>query len=158
MLKLSSGYFLLIITEAAAPSNNRSEIIATADELGLDVAKIPAMLSILLSFAGLFPIRIRATAPEGEEWRVTTAGRARYRFDWAAAFRVEPDPLLAETKIPDATPGVISKYALSDEQALLAKLRYNRLVDIFSGVTCYSLQNHLRTTVQLARLNGNDAD
>ena len=26
-------------------------------------------------------------------------------------------------------------------------MRYNRLVDIFTGVTCYSLQNHLRTTV-----------
>ncbi|MHB9130061.1 MAG: hypothetical protein ACYDBB_03095 [Armatimonadota bacterium] len=36
---------------------------------------------------------------------------------------------------------------LSDEQALLAKLRYNRLLDIFTGITCYSLQNHLRTTV-----------
>ena len=39
-------------------------------------------------------------------------------------------------------------YALSDEQALLAKLRYNRLIDIFSGVTCYSLQSHLRTSVK----------
>jgi hypothetical protein len=38
-------------------------------------------------------------------------------------------------------------YALSDEQALLAILRYNRLIDVFTGVTCYSLQNHLRTTV-----------
>jgi hypothetical protein len=38
-------------------------------------------------------------------------------------------------------------YALDDEQALLAKLRYNRLIDIFTGVSCYSLQNHLRTTV-----------
>jgi hypothetical protein len=38
-------------------------------------------------------------------------------------------------------------YALTDEQALLARLRYNRLLDIFSRVTCYSLQSHLRTTV-----------
>lgn len=38
-------------------------------------------------------------------------------------------------------------YSLDDEQALLAKLRYNRLIDIFTGLTCYSLQNHLRTTV-----------
>lgn len=50
-------------------------------------------------------------------------------------------------KVPDATPGIIAKYALNDEQALLAKVRYNRLLDIFTGVTCYSLQNHLRTTV-----------
>jgi hypothetical protein len=58
-----------------------------------------------------------------------------------------PRDVLAETKVPDSTPGVIEKYALSDEQALLAKVRYNRLVDIFTGLTCYSLQNHLRTTV-----------
>ncbi len=55
--------------------------------------------------------------------------------------------MLAETKIPDSTPGVIERYALNDEQGLLAKLRYNRLIDIFLGMGCYSLQNHLRTTV-----------
>jgi len=60
---------------------------------------------------------------------------------------IVPSAMLAETKIPDATPGVISKYKLNDEQALLAKLRYNRLIDIFTGLACYSLQNHLRTTV-----------
>ncbi|MEW5702292.1 MAG: hypothetical protein AB1792_08700 [Candidatus Zixiibacteriota bacterium] len=54
---------------------------------------------------------------------------------------------MAETKVPDATPGVIAIYSLGDEQALLAKLRYNRLIDIFTGVACYSLQNHLRTAV-----------
>lgn len=59
-----------------------------------------------------------------------------------------PNPTWAETKVPDATPGIIAKYAFTDEQALLAKLRYNRLIDIFTGVTCYSLQNHLRTTVR----------
>ncbi len=52
-----------------------------------------------------------------------------------------------ETKVPDATPGVIEMYALDDEQALLAKVRYNRLIDIFTGVSCYSLQSHLRTIV-----------
>jgi hypothetical protein len=54
---------------------------------------------------------------------------------------------MAKTKVPDATPGVIAMYALNDEQALLAKLRYNRLVDIFTRVTCYPLQSHLRTYV-----------
>lgn len=55
--------------------------------------------------------------------------------------------MLAEIKVPDSTPGVISMYALNDEQALLAKLRYNRLIDTFTRVTCYSLQSHLRTFV-----------
>ena len=51
-------------------------------------------------------------------------------------------------KIPDATPEIISAYALNDEQALLAKVRYNRLIDLFLGITANSLQNHMRTTVK----------
>ena len=58
-----------------------------------------------------------------------------------------PNPNLAVTKVPDATPGIIAKYAFSDEQAVLARVRYNRLVDIFLGIACYSLQNHFRATV-----------
>ena len=37
---------------------------------------------------------------------------------------------------------------MDDEQALLAIVRYNRLIDTFLGLTTYSLQNHLRTTVK----------
>jgi hypothetical protein len=43
---------------------------------------------------------------------------------------------------------LIGAYALDDEQALLAIVRYNRLVDVFLGITTYSLQNHLRTTAK----------
>src|SRR5271157_4057421 len=39
-----------------------------------------------------------------------------------------------------------SQYKFTDEQALLAKVRYTRLIDTFLGITAYSLQNHLRTT------------
>ena len=60
---------------------------------------------------------------------------------------IVPNTRLAAIKVPNSTPGIIERYALNDEQALLAKLRYNRLIDIFTGITCYSLQNHLRTTV-----------
>lgn len=95
----------------------------------------------------ILPESVRAQAPEGQEWIIRPAGRSRYRFVATAFATIRPNELLAETKVPDATPGVIAKYALNDEQALLAKLRYNRLIDIFTGVTCYSLQNHLRTTV-----------
>ena len=60
--------------------------------------------------------------------------------------RIIPNPSLARIKIPDATPQIIRSSALGDEQALLALVRYNRLIDIFLGITTYSLQNHLRTT------------
>jgi hypothetical protein len=81
------------------------------------------------------------------EWVIEGAGRSKYAFRLTQANRIVPRADLVLTKIPDATPEIISAYALSDEQALLAKVRYNRLVDTFLGVTSYSLQNHLRTTV-----------
>lgn len=43
---------------------------------------------------------------------------------------------LRTIRLPDSTPGVIAKYAMFDEQALLARLRYNRLLDIFTGLAC----------------------
>ncbi len=74
----------------------------------------------------------------------------------AARWSVVPDPNRTIIKVPDATPGVIAKYALNDEQALLARLRYNRLIDLFSGITRYSLQSHLRTSV--AGIGGVETD
>jgi hypothetical protein len=98
-------------------------------------------------YRGALPQSIRDTAPAGEYWVIRPAGNARYCFALSSQPIILPNPALAETKIPDSTPGLIEMYALSDEQALLAKLRYNRLLDTFTGITCYSLQNHLRTNV-----------
>jgi hypothetical protein len=93
------------------------------------------------------PPEVVATAPPGMEWLIELAGRGRYRFKLATVNRIVPRADLIAIKIPDATPEIISAYALSDEQALLAKVRYNRLIDVFLGIAAYSLQNHLRTTV-----------
>ena len=92
------------------------------------------------------PSSILDEAPDGETWIIRAAGRGMYRFVLVSDTPLAPNPNLAVTKVPDATPGIIAKYAFSDEQAVLARVRYNRLVDIFLGITCYSLQNHLRTT------------
>ena len=81
-------------------------------------------------------------------WIIYPAGTARYRFKLVADWLPVPRGGLEAIKVPNATPGVIEKYRLSDEQGLLARVRYNRLVDLFTGLTCYSLQNHLRTTVK----------
>src|SRR5205807_1105732 len=87
-------------------------------------------------------------APEGSNWIITPKGRSQYAFTLTDFHEVTPRKGYAEIKIPDATPGIIAKYAKEDEQALLAKVRYNRLVDIFTKVTCYSLQSHYRTSVK----------
>ncbi len=77
-------------------------------------------------------------------------GRSLYRFRLVdvGGTTIKPRGDIAATKIPDSTPEIIAAYALGDEQALLAKVRYNRLIDIFLGLTTYSLQNHLRTHVK----------
>lgn len=93
------------------------------------------------------PESIRETAPAGREWVIRLAGTARYRFALTALGQIQPNPQLRTIKIPDATPGMIDRYSFTDEQALLAKVRYNRLLDIFTGIACYSLQSHLRTQI-----------
>lgn len=127
---------------------SRADIERAAESLGIHLPKNLGDVVYSFRYRADLPASITARAPEGEHWIIRPAGRGRYQFVCSTLSSIEPTAHLAETKIPDATPGVIAKYALSDEQALLAILRYNRLVDIFSGVTCYSLQNHLRTTVR----------
>ncbi len=86
-------------------------------------------------------------APDGMEWVIRGAGKSNYAFELVKRVRIVPNEDLIITKIPDSTPEIIASSAQSDEQALLALVRYNRLVDVFLGLTSYSLQNHLRTTV-----------
>lgn len=125
----------------------RAEIARVAAELGIVLPKNLGDVVYSFRYRTALPESIRSRAPHGQEWIIRPAGRSRYRFVAASVGAIVPSQLLAETKVPDSTPGLIARYALSDEQALLARLRYNRLVDIFTGVMCYSLQNHLRTTV-----------
>ncbi len=115
--------------------------------MGIELPKNLGDVVYSFRYRTLLPQSIRDKAPEGMQWIIRLSGRARYCFVATNVFHIVPNPLLTETKIPDATPGIVSMYALGDEQALLSKLRYNRLIDTFTGITCYSLQNHLCTTI-----------
>jgi hypothetical protein len=126
----------------------RDDIIETASELNIKLPKNVGDVVYSFRYRTAFPESIRSKAPEGMEWVIRPVGQARYKFALSSQPQIQPNPLLAETKLLDATPGIIARYAISDEQGLLAGLRYNRLIDVFTGVTCYSLQNHLRTTVR----------
>lgn len=125
----------------------REEFVRVARLLKIELPKNLGDIPYTFRYRGTLPVSITQTAPEGEHWIIRPAGRGRYLFALTNQPLIAPNGMLAETKVPNSTPGVIDMYALSDEQALLAKLRYNRLIDIFVGVTCYSLQSHLRTTV-----------
>ena len=125
----------------------REDIVTFASELGIRLPKNLGDLIYSFRYRTDLPTSILAEASEGETWIIRPAGRSKYRFVLVSDAPLAPNPNLAVTKIPDSTPGIIAKYAFSDEQAVLARVRYNRLIDIFLGIACYSLQNHFRTTV-----------
>ena len=127
---------------------DREEIKSVAAELDLRLPKNFGDLIYSFRYRKELPDEIVKTATGKRIWVIEPAGRSKYRFQLASASRIVPRSDLLAIKIPDATPEIVSTYALSDEQALLAKVRYNRLIDIFLGITTYSLQNHLRTTVK----------
>jgi hypothetical protein len=126
----------------------RDEFVAVASLLGIPPVKNLGDLPYTFRYRLELPQPIRETAAEGLEWIIEGAGRGRYRFKQVRLNRIVPREELLTIKVPDATPEIIAANALSDEQSLLAKVRYNRLVDLFLGITAYSLQNHLRTTVE----------
>lgn len=123
----------------------REEIVSTAELLGLERPKNLGDLLYTFRFRSKLPDSIRAKAPKGKTWSIKPRGKALYALVLVDQIDLRPRAGLLVTKIPDSTPGIIALYALGDEQALLAKIRYNRLLDIFTGVACYSLQSHLRT-------------
>ncbi|RXK87780.1 endonuclease [Chlorobaculum sp. 24CR] len=128
-------------------SFEREDLVRSANKLGIALPKNLGDIIYSFRYRAMLPESITRIAPEGLEWVIRPTGQSKYKFSLTTLSRISPNTLLVETKIPDATPGLIEKYAFNDEQSLLAKLRYNRLIDIFTGITCYSLQNHLRTTV-----------
>lgn len=126
---------------------DRDDIIQKARDLEMKLPRNLGDVIYSVRYRTPLPESVLNTQPEGREWIIEGAGRARYRFRLVRETRIIPREDLVKISIPDATPEVIRAYALDDEQALLAIVRYNRLIDTFLGITTYSLQNHLRTTV-----------
>jgi len=127
---------------------DRNEFVEIAAEKKIAVPKNLGDTIYSFKYRTKLPDSITRTAPAGFEWIIAGTGIAKYEFKLVRPLDISPRSNLLVVKIPDATPEIIGAYALGDEQALLAKVRYNRLVDVFLGISASSLQNHLRTTVQ----------
>ncbi len=125
----------------------RSDLVESCARLGIDPPKNLGDVIYAFRYRSALPQPILDTQPPNRHWLILGAGDASYRFRLGKLAAIVPSQGMMVRKIPDATPEIISKYAFSDEQALLAKIRYNRLVDVFLGIAAYSLQNHLRTRV-----------
>lgn len=128
-------------------SFERDEFAAAARVKGIELPKNLGDAVYSFKYRVEMPEAIVSTAPEGYEWIIAGAGRSKYEFRLVRPLDISPRRDKIVVKIPDATPEIIGAYAQGDEQALLAKVRYNRLIDVFLGIAASSLQNHLRTTV-----------
>jgi hypothetical protein len=132
---------------ASTVAFSRDHLRAAARALDHEISNIGDIL-YSYRYRRAMPLDIAERAPADHLWVIRGTGDAGYAFVAVPADQeVVPNPLLAVTAVPDATPGIIERYAQSDEQALLARVRYNRLLDVFTGITCYPLQSHLRTKV-----------
>jgi len=127
---------------------NRNDFIRAANELGLERIKNLGDIPYSFRFRRELPVSVQKTAPDKAEWIIVGVGIGEYQFRLASPGKISPTPHIKPIKVPDATPEIVRLYTSGlDEQALLTRARYNRLVDIFTGITCYSIQNHLRTIV-----------
>lgn len=134
---------------------DRPEITAAATALNLPEPANLGDVVYTYRYRSAMPDSVAATAPAGQAWLIRGRGIAKYAFvavDEALLDNIKPTPGHAVIKVPDATPGIIAQHVQTSEQALLAKVRYNRLIDLFTGVVCYSLQSHWRTTVDRGQI------
>ena len=82
-------------------------------------------------------------------WMIAGRGKAKYVFvKLSSGTEIAIPEDLLSILLPDATPEIVMEYAGDDEQGILAKIRYNRLLDIFLQITCYHLQNHWKTLIK----------
>jgi len=81
-------------------------------------------------------------------WIIQPKGKGKYSFIKIKRYPfVEIPEGLAVIDILNSLPEIVEKYIVSDEQGLLSSIRYNRLIDIFTDITCFHLQSHIRTTI-----------
>ncbi len=128
---------------------DRADITAAASALGLRVPKnLGDNIYAIRHGREELPVDLKALAPKSKSWLLLPNGRGKYRFQAAARTFLAPDESLEATLIPDATPQILNRYVQGDEQAVLARILYSRLIDIFLGVAAYRMQSHLRTTIR----------
>jgi hypothetical protein len=122
----------------------KDELTEICRKHGITVRNIP---DIVYTYRArrMLPAQILATG----HWAIESAGRGAY------AFRLLRNPPHFQIKFGDyapvdiynAIPEVVEGLLRQDEQSLLTLILYNRLIDIFTGLTCFLIQNHYRNFV-----------
>jgi hypothetical protein len=119
----------------------REQLVATARKLNFEIKNIGDVVYTYQSRRPM-PLAIRSLG----EWIIRSKGTAKYSFQLLeGGGRVAISPHLEETEIPHAIPEIVERHVPQDEQGSLTKARYNRLIDVFTRLTAFHLQSHIRT-------------
>lgn len=119
----------------------RDELLRTAKRLKFAIKNIGDVVYTYQSRRAM-PEAIRALG----DWIMGSKGMSKYAFQLLpGGGRVEVSPQLEEIQIPHAIPEIVERYVPEDEQGSLTKARYNRLIDVFTRLTAFHLQSHIRT-------------
>ena len=109
----------------------KDELVAIARKLKITLRNPPDVV---------YTYRSRAHLPQSildkGNWVIKPKGKGRFSF-----FKSKRKPFVSIQE------DLLAVEIPNDEQALLSSIRYNRLVDIFTGITCFHLQSHFRTTI-----------
>ena len=90
--------------EAREVTFERESIESVAHDLDIKLPKNLGDLVYSFRYRNELPDSITCCAPEGLEWIILPAGRARYSFVTTARARIIPSTLISDTKVPNATP------------------------------------------------------
>ena len=93
------------------------------------------------------PDDIQACAPADKTWIIEGVGDGLYRFRAVSYAWFTPNPNSPVISLPDCTPEEVLEHRNRDEQAILASIAYNRLLDLFLGCRLERKQSHWRTKV-----------
>src|SRR5260370_7652169 len=100
----------------------REDIVRCASELKIALPKNLGDLVYSFRYRAALPETIQKSAGKGYTWIIRGVGTAKYPLVLVAETALAPNPKLAETTVPDATPPVAPHHALSDAPALLTRL------------------------------------
>ncbi|MCC7206012.1 MAG: hypothetical protein IT323_01810 [Anaerolineae bacterium] len=120
------------------------DVTSAAQRLGIALRNRPDVVYTYRTGRASLPQSILGAG----HWAIQAGRKGYYQFVRLSRSPYVDIPAdLAIIRLLDSTPQLVLKFQGADEQAVLARIRYNRLVDIFTSLTAYHIQGHFRTAL-----------
>lgn len=123
---------------------DKDDVAKVANDLNITIRNIP---DIIYTYRSRRPLPMIIL--DKGNWIIAPKGKGKFAFcKISRSPHLQIQEGLASIDILNSLPEIVEKYSTNDEQALLSCIRYNRLIDVFTGITCFHLQSHIRTTIR----------